>query len=116
MTARGQVAAHEAATHVLAYIPPEGTSQANLARALGVSKQAAQQFVERLCRLDLVFRRPDPKDHRAVRVMLTENGRRFVADANEVKASIEASYRSAMGSSAFAMLKAMLGRLPNIGD
>lgn len=116
MAARGQVVAHEAASHALAHIPPEGTSQADLGRALGVSKQATQQFVDRLCFLGLVLRRPDPADHRAVRVTLTDSGRHYVDEANAVKAAIEAHYRAAMGSSAFAMLKAMLGRLPAIDD
>jgi DNA-binding MarR family transcriptional regulator len=116
MVARGQVVAQEAASHALAHIPPEGASQATLARALGISKQATQQFVDRLCLLGLVLRRPDPADRRAVRVTLTESGRRFVDEANEVKAAIEARYRAAMGSSAFAMLKAMLGRLPSVED
>lgn len=114
MVARGHPVVLEAASQALAFVPPEGTSQAAIGRALGISKQAAQQFVERLCHLDLVLRQPDPSDHRAMRVILTESGRRFVADANQVKAGIEAAYRSAMGNSAFAMFKATLGRLPDI--
>jgi len=115
MAARGHAVAHEAASLALAFIPAEGATQAHLGRSLGISKQASQQFVDRLCALGLVQRMPDPVDHRAVRVTLTELGHHFVADANEVKAAIEADYRAAMGKSAFAMLKAMLGRLPSIG-
>lgn len=116
MSVLGHPSVHEAATQALAFIPPEGATQAMLGRALGVSKQAAQQFTERLCGLDLVIRRPDPADHRAVRIMLTERGQQFVADANLAKSAIEMSYRAAMGNSAYAMFKATLGRLPNLGD
>jgi DNA-binding MarR family transcriptional regulator len=114
MADRGQPSAREAAAQALAHIPPEGATQASIGRALGISKQAAQQFVERLCRLDLVLRQPDPQDNRAVRVLLTDQGRQFVIDATEVKAAIEQAYRTAIGNSAFAMLKATLGRLPDI--
>jgi DNA-binding MarR family transcriptional regulator len=115
MSALGHLSVHEAATQALAFIPPEGATQATLGRAQGVSKQAAQQFVERLCQLDLVIRRPDPDDHRAVRIMLTDRGRQFVSDANQTKSAIETAYRAAMGNSAYAMFKATLGRLPSLG-
>lgn len=116
MAARGHEVVHEAASQALAFIPPEGATQAHLGRALGISKQAAQQFVERLCALGLVMRLPDPLDHRAMRITLTDRGHHFVADANDVKASIEADYRAAMGKSAFALFKATLGRLPSMGN
>lgn len=114
MTARGFAVAKEAATGALDHIGPEGITQSALARALGVSKQAAHQFVDRLVMLDLAARLPDPSDNRANRVRLTARGQQVMTAANEVKAAIEASYRSTMGNSAFAFLKATLNHLPKV--
>ncbi len=115
MLALGHEVVTEAAAQALLHIPADGATQSAIGRALGVSKQAAQQFVNRLVRLNLVQRRPDPSDHRANRVILTEQGRAFADAAAEVTARIEARYRADMGNSAFAFLKATLTRLPR-GD
>jgi DNA-binding MarR family transcriptional regulator len=45
---------------------------------LQVSKAAAGQLVERMEQQGLVERRPDPQDHRARRVSLTEKGKALV--------------------------------------
>ena len=114
MTARGHAVIREAASNALAFIGPQGISQSRLARAMGVSKQAAQQFTDRLAALGLVTRAPDPTDSRANRVLLTLTGQQMMTEANAVKSAIEAGYRSTMGNSAFAFLKATLNHLPKI--
>ncbi len=112
MSTRGLALAHEAAFGALDHIGPDGVTQSALARAMGVTKQAAQQFVDRLVMLDLAARLPDPADHRANRVRLTAQGQAVMTAANEVKVAIETSYRRTMGNSAFALLKATLNHLP----
>lgn len=112
MAALGFAVAKEAATGALDHIRPEGVTQSALARAMGVTKQAAQQFVDRLVCLGLAARQPDPADNRANRVRLTPQGQQMMSAANEVKSAIEASYRRTMGNSSFAFLKASLNHLP----
>lgn len=112
MIAQGHDVVSEAAAQALLHVPPQGATQSAIGRALGISKQGAQQFVNRLVALDLVTRRPDPTDHRANRVILTDQGRQFAQAATRITDEIEAHYRSAIGKSAFALLKATLTRLP----
>ncbi len=112
MIARGHAVFSEAASNALAHIGPEGLSQSALGRAMGVSKQASQQFADRLVDLCLVARVPDPHDGRSNRLVLTLQGQQITTEANEVKSAIEASYRASMGNSAFAFLKATLNHLP----
>ena len=60
---------------------------AELARCFGVEKAALTGLVDRAERRGLVRRTPDPGDGRALRVMLTDRGRRagvaFHADATD---------------------------------
>ncbi|RKS75634.1 DNA-binding MarR family transcriptional regulator [Motilibacter peucedani] len=59
-----------------------GATVVELARHLGVTKQAASQLVEELSRKGYVERTPHPDDGRAVLVVLTERGRACTAAAD----------------------------------
>jgi DNA-binding MarR family transcriptional regulator len=52
----------------------KGCTQRELARALGLDPSTVSRSVARLERLGLVRRAPDPSDHRARRILLTETG------------------------------------------
>jgi DNA-binding MarR family transcriptional regulator len=56
----------------------EGASLNELAGAVGVDNGALSRMVERLSRKGLVLREADPADRRAVRLRLTDEGRRLV--------------------------------------
>jgi DNA-binding MarR family transcriptional regulator len=56
----------------------EGLSQKELAELLLVTKGNVVGLLDRLQKLDLVERRPDPEDGRTNRVHLTEPGRRKI--------------------------------------
>lgn len=60
-------------------IGPDGTTTSELARALGVSKQAAAKTVASLERAGYVRRVPDPEDGRAVRLLRTARGGEMLA-------------------------------------
>jgi DNA-binding MarR family transcriptional regulator len=59
----------------------EGMTPGELTRALLVTGGNVTGIVERLRRLGLVVRRPEPRDRRAVRVSLTPGGRRVARRA-----------------------------------
>jgi len=69
---------------LLASLGPDGARLSDLARALGVSRQAVHQMVHELVRHDLVELIRDPNDARVRRARLTEAGRRL--DDNAVAA------------------------------
>ena len=111
MVAQGYGVFAEAASGILGYIGPEGIGQSTLARRMGVTKQAAQQFVEALAGQGIVTRLPDARDARGKTVVLTAAGRAMMAEANAVKLAIEADYRARLGEAEFAALQAALRRL-----
>ncbi len=78
---------------------------------MGVTKQAAQQFVDTLAGQGIVLRLPDPKDARGKIVMLTAAGKAMMTEANLVKLAIEADYRGKLGDAGFAALQAALAQL-----
>lgn len=94
----------EARGGVVGHLRPGGASQASLARAMGVSKQAVQQLVDELVSEGIVTREPDPDDGRGKRVLLTGKGVKALEDSNRIKERIEADYAARLGKARFAVL------------
>ncbi len=65
-------------TMILINISNGITRAAELARVLGVSRQAIQQQITELERDDLVTQIPDPEDRRANRIVFSERGARLI--------------------------------------
>ncbi|MEQ8858664.1 MAG: MarR family transcriptional regulator [Pseudomonadales bacterium] len=65
-------------TMILINISNGITRAAELARVLGVSRQAIQQQINELERDDLVTQIPDPEDRRANRIVFSERGSRLI--------------------------------------
>lgn len=58
-----------------------GRRMTDLAEAVVLSKSGLTALIDRMEREGLVARRPDPRDRRAVRVVLTEGGKQLFAEA-----------------------------------
>lgn len=71
-----------------------------LADALGITRQAANQVVDQIESAGYVERAPDPSDGRAKRVRLTRRGQRLVVDGTDAADAIEASYCDILGAAA----------------
>lgn len=65
-------------TMILINISNGITRAAELARVLGVSRQAIQQQINELERDELVTQIPDPEDRRANRIVFSEKGSRLI--------------------------------------
>lgn len=111
MQAQGFAVFAEAASGILAYVGPDGVRQSLLAPRMGLTKQAAQQFVDRLQVLDLIARVRDPDDARGWVVVLTEAGKAMMTKANTVKRGLEEEYRRVLGPEDFNAMKRALDRL-----
>ena len=85
LRARGHDRLTLAHTALLPYLNPKGTSVTLLAERAGMTKQSMRQQVLDLEHQGYIKRVPDPDDRRASLVLFTEEGMRFVADANAVK-------------------------------
>ena len=108
MLRRGYPWITEARGAVIGQLRPGGLPQSALSAALGVSKQAVQQFVDELEREGVVARIGNPADARGKLVVLTPRGAEAIRAGNAVKREIEASYRLRLGEPGFAALMAGL--------
>ena len=80
----GLTAAQSGALFVLG--PRDGALIGEVAEALDLAPSAMTGLIDRMARAELVERRPDPKDGRALRLYLTDKGREAREDA---KAGVE---------------------------
>ena len=88
-----------------------GARGADLARRAGIAKQSMGELIAELERLDYVERRPDPRDGRALLVLLTGRGLMLVAHARRAADEAEAELGRRVGRERFAELHRMLGEL-----
>jgi DNA-binding MarR family transcriptional regulator len=82
-----------------------------LARELGVTKQAAAKVVGELERRRLIERHPSPQDGRATLLRLSARGEALVAVAVEAGNAVERDLAAELGAPAAAGLRAGLERL-----
>ena len=87
------------------HIDLEGTRPSELARRVGVSKQAVGQLVDELEAMGVVERRPDPDDGRAKRVAFTDAGLRSILDGLAHLRRVEAELAEAIGEDAMGALR-----------
>ena len=111
MLARGYPWITEARGAVIGQLRPGGLPQSALTAALGVSKQAVQQFVDELVGEGAVERVPDPADGRGKIVRLTARGLASITEGNTVKREIEKRYRRRVGADRLALLNEVLDEL-----
>ena len=84
-------------TRLFPHIDAEGTRLTELARRVGVTKQAVGQLVDELARMGTVTLEPDPEDGRARRVRFTPRGVEGIAHGLGVLAEIEGEVASKVG-------------------
>lgn len=86
-----------------------GTRLTELARRLGVSKQAAAQLVDELVKMGLLERVPDPQDGRARRICFSTAEGRTLLDGLAVLGSVESDLQSEIGAARMRALHDALG-------
>ena len=68
---------------ILTEARPEGVSLKELAASLSLTSGAASAMVEMFVRRELLERRQDKEDRRAVRIRLSESGRRLIRELEQ---------------------------------
>lgn len=86
----------------------DGVRVGEIARNLGVRVPSATEQIIKLEKAGLARREPDPKDSRAVRVVLTADGRTAVAAANKSRNAVMAGILSTLSDADRAALAAAL--------
>ncbi len=84
-------------TALLPHIDLEGTRLTDLARRMGVTKQATLQLVDELVELGMLERVPDPSDARAKLVRFSKRGRQGLFEGLSILRELEDEIRGHVG-------------------
>jgi DNA-binding MarR family transcriptional regulator len=96
-------------TMILINISNGVTRAAELARVLGVSRQAIQQQINELERDGLVSQLPDPDDRRANRIVFSDKGNQLIEAALSSLRQAEQALAMRLGYDAVRHLRSALG-------
>lgn len=102
---RGSIAA------LLETIPDRGCRQSELARNLGITKQAVGQRLAELTSFGYITVNADPTDGRAQLVALTEHGRSVRRSVRQMIVAMEAEWSAEVGAANYAIFRSVLDRL-----
>lgn len=95
---------------ILRCVAQRSVTSTEIARTLGLSKQAIGKTVTALERRGYVARSTSAVDGRAQLVTMTAKGRRLVAQSIRVAKSLDARTAKVLGAADLAVLKALLAR------
>ncbi len=95
-------------TMILIHISNGVTRAAELARALGVSRQAIQQQINDLEEDELVTQIPDPTDRRANRIVFSERGSELINQAMDTLRGAEQTLAMRLGYETVSQLRRAL--------
>lgn len=98
-------------TALFAHIDLEGTRPTEIARRLGVSKQAVGQLLAELEAMEAVVRVPDPTDRRAHLIKFNDAPGRGLLDGIAILTAFEEELAQAIGDDLMGDLKYGLTRL-----
>lgn len=110
VTARG-VQVRPAHTRLFPHLAPGGTRPSELARRLGITKQAVGQLVDELCAAGLLELVADPSDGRARLVRVTAAGREAIRDGLRALGDVERDVTARVGEATMARARRALGEL-----
>lgn len=96
---------------LLPYIDIEGTRSAELARRIGVTKQAVARMVKELEEDGLLIREGDEADGRAQLVKFTESGLKYLKRMHTVITQIESEYERLVGKESMSAVRTALATI-----
>ena len=96
---------------LLPFIDLEGTRSVELARRMGISKQAVGKLVKELEALGFLTRTPDGADGRAFLVSFTEAGVDYLQDMHKAINQIEREYETMVGAGQMHIVRAALSTI-----
>jgi MarR family transcriptional regulator, organic hydroperoxide resistance regulator len=89
----------------------DGRTQADLAESLGVEPPTVTKMLQRMEHGDLVHRRPDATDRRAIRVYLTPKGRRLKGKVDKLWSELETRTIDGLSDRQQSSLRSLLNTL-----
>lgn len=110
LAARGWPELSHSQSLIFAHLEKEGSRSSELARRIGVTRQAVHKTLNELRALELVVLTPDPTNRSAKLVKLSSKGERNVAAALDAFADIEAALAKRLGAEKVALLRQVLAQ------
>ncbi|MBN9428476.1 MAG: winged helix-turn-helix transcriptional regulator [Burkholderiales bacterium] len=86
---------------ISSYVDSDGTRSGEIAKRMGITKQAVGRMVRDLESLGLLTQEPDPLDGRATRVRFTSAGLRYMVRMHRQIDEIEREYEALIGAERF---------------
>ena len=108
LSARGWPELSQSQSLIFAHLEEDGTRLSELARRIGVTRQAMHQTINELRTLELVELVPDPTNRSAKLVTLTEKGKENNVAALKAFADIEAELGRQLGEENVTKLRQIL--------
>jgi len=96
---------------VIPFIDEKGIRAVEIARQVGISKQAVSKLVDELLQKGYVSLKADPNDGRASLVYMSAKGNEFLSRAIEHTKHVEASWQEAVGKKEFKVMKQAMSTL-----
>lgn len=96
---------------LLPFIDIEGTRSVELARRMGISKQAVGKLVRELEEAGFLMRVADDADGRAFLVRFTDAGIAYLLDMHDAISQIEREYETLVGGEQMSLTRAVLGKI-----
>jgi DNA-binding MarR family transcriptional regulator len=101
----------QARGRLIPYIDVDGTRSVDLARRVGVTKQAIGRLVRELEEEGLLTREADDADGRAFLVKFTDAGLEYLTRMHKCIAQIEREYERAVGAEKMDVVREVLSRI-----
>jgi DNA-binding MarR family transcriptional regulator len=92
----------------------DGQHASELARAVGRAATSFTPILDKLQHKDLIQRRPDPADRRAVRIYLTEKGAQYRQQVMDTAREIDSSMHKIIGNGELETFKSILAVLQTL--
>jgi DNA-binding MarR family transcriptional regulator len=102
-------AAMQARGRLLPYLDIAGTRSVDVARRMGVTKQAVARLVKELEEEGLLYREPDGADGRAFLIKFTDAGLEYLTQMHKTISQIERDYERMVGRERMALVREVLG-------
>ncbi len=106
----------QASAALLPFIDLQGTRSTELARRVGISKQAVGKLIQELEALGLLTRGVDSADGRAFLVAFTETGVDYLLEMHAAINQIEKEYEAMVGAGQMHVVRAALGAIAYAGE
>ena len=96
---------------IIPYIDHKGIRAVDIARQVGITKQAVSKLVDELVQKGYLELKPDPTDGRASLVLMSEKGNEFLKLTIKYTQQVESQWSSQVGEKDFKTMKSAMTTL-----